>query len=74
MGSFFTMEQTDRQRHIDVIKSYHYSDDINFFNRYIAGEDFDKQKLIESGYTIWAAQNIAAYLQNPDNVDLLNWK
>lgn len=66
MGLSATKEERERRQHIKAIKLDH-ADMDNFFERYITGESFDKEKLKGCGYDSWAARNIAAYLKDPSD-------
>jgi hypothetical protein len=43
-----------------------YEDRENFFQRYLDGEDFNEQKLMNMGYDHWEARNINYFLESGD--------
>ena len=59
-----------RQYCIDNIKECDfkgYKNRSHFFERYLAGENFDQKSLLAIGYTHFIARNLDAYINNVHN-------
>ena len=53
-----------RQNCVDDLKRTNYKNRERFFERYLAGENFDSSKLNQMGYDHWSSRNIDAYINH----------
>jgi hypothetical protein len=69
--------QQFRQYCVEQIKRYDYENLGNFFERYLAGEDFDESKLEKLGYDYWGSYNLSEYINHPHDhyyKNALSWE